>query len=92
MPPYDELFPVGSRVRIQPRERVEEFQRTWKYHHPLVTEQIRFAGQGATVRDVSYYHGGDVLYLLNDIPGTWHEECLSSADGQPKPRGPVPRF
>lgn len=23
-----------------------------------------------------YYHGGDELYALREIPGTWHERCL----------------
>jgi hypothetical protein len=81
MPPYKELFPVGSRIRIAPRERLEQFQRTWKYHHPLSGEQILFAGHEATVRDVSYYHGGDVLHVLHEMPGTWHEECLSASEG-----------
>ena len=38
------------------------------------------------VRDVSFYHGGDVLYSLEKIPGTWHEQCLSSDDT----RNPIP--
>jgi hypothetical protein len=28
------------------------------------------------VAAIGYYHGGDVLYTLNDIPGIWHEQCL----------------
>jgi len=42
---YQEKFPVGSNVRIKDRPLLEEFHRTWKYHHPLSTEQI---GYGAT--------------------------------------------
>ena len=84
MPPYKDLFPVGSAIGIGLREQLEEFQRTWKYHHPLVAEQLRFAGRDATVREVSFYHGGDVLYSLDEIPRTWHEQCLSSAEN-PKP-------
>jgi hypothetical protein len=34
MPPYKELFPVGSTVKIGPREQLEGFQRTWKHHNP----------------------------------------------------------
>lgn len=79
MPPYSELFPVGSTVKIQSRQQLEEFQRTWEYHHPLLEEQLPYAGRDATVRTVGFYHGGDVLYELDDIPGTWHERCLSSA-------------
>jgi hypothetical protein len=80
MPPYKELFPVGSRVKIGSREQLEAFQRTWKYHHPLLAEQLGFAGRDAIVRHVGYYHGGDVLYELNDTPGMWHEQCLSHED------------
>ena len=76
MPPYKELFPVGSTIKIASREQLEEFQRTWKYHHPLLAEQLRYAGRDATVREVGFYHGGDVLYGLDEIPGTWHEQCL----------------
>ena len=25
------------------------------------------------------YHGGDVLYVLENVPGTWHEDCLRRA-------------
>lgn len=81
MPPYNELFPVGSSVKVGSLEQLEEFRRIWKYHNPLLAEQLRFAGRNATVRKVGFYHGGDVLYWLDDTPGTWHEECLSSADG-----------
>ena len=35
-----------------------------------------FAGKAARVADVGFYHGGDVLYGLEGIPGTWHEACL----------------
>ena len=80
MPPYNELFPVGSTVKIGSREQLEEFQRTWKYHHPLLAEQLRYAGRDASVRKVGFYHGGDVLYELDEIPGMWHEQCLSSAE------------
>jgi hypothetical protein len=30
------------------------------------------------VTSVRYYHGGDVLYELEGIPGIWHEACLTS--------------
>jgi hypothetical protein len=28
------------------------------------------------VQEVGFYHGGDVLYQLRGVPGTWHECCL----------------
>jgi len=30
------------------------------------------------VKDVSFFHGGDEIYTLEDIPGVWHEECLTA--------------
>ena len=29
--------------------------------------------------DPAKYHGGDIIYKLVDIPGIWHEQCLSPA-------------
>ena len=79
MIPYQEQFPLGTRVRIARRERLEEFKLTWRFHHPLADDQLSFGGRDATVRGVSFYHGGDVLYALDGIPGIWHEQCLSDA-------------
>jgi hypothetical protein len=28
---------------------------------------------------VGFYHGGDVLYVLEGIPGVWHESCLTKS-------------
>jgi hypothetical protein len=79
LPPYQEQFPVGSRVRVKERPFLEQFQREWKYHHPISADQIDAAGRTVTVNSVGFYHGGDVLYKLSEIPGTWHEVCLESA-------------
>ena len=38
-----------------------------------------YAGTVARVATVGFYHGGDVLYTLENIPGIWHEVCLDSA-------------
>lgn len=78
MPAYNEQFPVGTRVQIAPQARLDQFKRAWRYHHPLTVEQLAFAGQPAVVLAVGFYHGGDVLYELEGIPGMWHEECLVS--------------
>jgi len=69
-------FPAGSKVRIKSREYLEEFQRTWKFHHPLQDSQLEYAGITATVQSVSSYHGGDELYYLENVPGVWNEPCL----------------
>jgi hypothetical protein len=75
--PYNADFPVGTRVRIADRAFLEEFSRTWQYHHPLRSDQLDHAGAIAEIRDLGYYHGGDELYWLRGVPGVWHEECLS---------------
>ena len=74
--PYIEQFPVGTRVRIVDHAQLERFRADWHYHHPLAPEQRAYAGHDAAVREVSFYHGGDVLYVLDGIPGIWHEGCL----------------
>jgi hypothetical protein len=79
MAPYKEEFPVGSIVRIVDVAELREFQRNWKNHHKLVSEQLEYAGRIAVVERVMFYHGGDVLYELNCLPGIWHEQCLRAA-------------
>ena len=74
---YKEEFPVGSKVRIAAVAQLQEFQRTWKFHHKLSPGQIEYAGRIAEVEYVSFYHRGDVLYRLRDIPGIWHEQSLA---------------
>jgi hypothetical protein len=76
MPPYRETFPKGSEVRIANREFLDDFRRAWKYHNKLQDEQLPYADKIATVNSVGYYHGGDVLYELEGVPGIWHEACL----------------
>lgn len=73
---YQATYPVGSRVRIIGDGELEEFARTWTYHHKLRPEQMSYAGVSATVKEVSFYHGGDQLYVLEDVPGIWNEPCL----------------
>ena len=73
---YSAEFPEGSRVRIAEVLQLEEFRREWKYHHPIQIEQLQFAGAEAEVLKVMFYHGGDELNELSDIPGIWHEICL----------------
>jgi len=41
-------------------------------------EQLECAGTIGKVESVGYYHGGDELYKLIGIQGTWHEENLSA--------------
>lgn len=76
---YREKFPAGSLVRIAEMAELEEFRRTWRYHHKLERTQLVYAGKFAEVEGIGFYHGGDVLYELRDIPGIWHEQCLGPA-------------
>jgi len=76
MKPYQNRFLKGSRVRIVPRPALDQFRSTWKLHHPLIDEQLLFAGEPTTIAKVGFYHGGDVVYELHGVPGIWHEVCL----------------
>jgi hypothetical protein len=81
---YREEFPVGTAVRVVDRNQLEAFMATWTLHNPLHADQLAFAGVTARVASVGFYHGGDELYLLEHVPGIWHEACLAPAsDGQP---------
>jgi hypothetical protein len=78
VPGYTARFPVGTQVNVVPEERLKEFRRTWRYHHALQDAQMPYAGAVARVATVGFYHGGDVLYTLENVPGIWHEVCLDS--------------
>jgi len=78
--PYNAEFPVGSTVKIATRAFLEEFARTWAYHHKLQPEQIDYHDQVGRVERASVYHGGDELYELEGIPGIWHEQCLATVN------------
>jgi hypothetical protein len=76
--PYVEAFPVGTEVVVVPLPDLEEFRLNWRWHNPLTETQLQFAGTVARVKSVGFYHGGDVLYVLKNVPGVWHEVCLRS--------------
>ena len=78
-PPYSASHPVDSAIRIAERMVLDDFAKTWTLYNPLSTEQLAFAGRESTVKSVGYYRGGDVLYVLYDVPGVWHEQCLEPA-------------
>jgi len=80
MKPYAPSFKEGERVRIANRKTLEAFRRSWKHHNPLQPHQLEQAEAVATVRRVGIYHGGDVLYELNEVAGVWHEDCLQRAE------------
>ena len=80
MKPYVNQFAPGDRVRVQGIRQLEDFQCSWKYHHPLESIQLDYAGRHFEVEQVGFYHGGDVIYQLKGVPGIWHEVCLCPAD------------
>ncbi len=70
-------FAKGASVRIADRPTLEAFARTWTLHHKLDIEQLEYAGRVAKVIDVLMYHGGDILYRLEDVPGLWHQRLIA---------------
>jgi hypothetical protein len=68
----------GTLVRVAARKELEAFLKAWKLHHPLQPEQLDYAGRSAKVLKSGMYHGGDILYELEGIPGIWHEQCLEA--------------
>ena len=79
MRPYEAEYPEGTIVRVATRDYLLRFARDWKLHNPLAKSQIEFAGAVAAIAEVGFYHGGDVVYRLEGLPGTWHQQCLSRA-------------
>ena len=77
MKPYEPEFDVGTQVRVLPREGLEKFRRDWAFHNPLQPEQLEYGGAQAEVAEIGFYHGGEPLYRLRDVPGVWHEQCLA---------------
>ena len=71
-------FEVGSQVRIADRVFLESLLDAGQYHNELEPEQLEYAGQVARVKQATFFHGGDEIYMLEGIPGVWHEECLSA--------------
>jgi hypothetical protein len=76
--PGPERFPVGSIVRVASLDKLLEFRKSWKFHHPIQGPQLEYAGALTRVDRVGYYHGGDVLYQLENCgPWDWHEACVT---------------
>ena len=77
---YKATFPQGSKVRVADRSFLESFMSEWKYHHKLQPDQLPFANQETIVKGVAFYHGGDPVYTLENIPGLWLEPCLRASE------------
>jgi hypothetical protein len=80
--PYKEAFPEGTRVRVADRIFLEQFMAEWKYHHKLRPDQLPYADRETRVKAVAFYHGGDPIYTLEDVPGLWLEQCLCISRSQ----------
>lgn len=78
--PYEAEYPRGSIVAVADLATLERFIVEWSYHNRLEPEQLLFAGRRARVKSVSFYHGDDELYVLEHLPGVWHEQCLRAVD------------
>jgi hypothetical protein len=78
--PQKQAFPLGATVRIADRKALEEFAAKWRFYHKLQPEQLACAGREATVTKVGFYYGGDAVYQLDGIPGTWPEPCLRTTE------------
>jgi hypothetical protein len=71
-------FQTGSTVRISGRAVLDEFFRSWKLHNPLQPNQMECAEMTSKVARSFMYHGGDILYELEGLPGVWHEQLLEA--------------
>jgi hypothetical protein len=43
------------------------------FPQPVQPDQVENAGAVATVKAVSFYHGGDALYVPDGLAGIWHD-------------------
>lgn len=77
---YEPEYPEGTFVYTADRATLERFLDEWRYHNKLQPEQLLFADKRARVKSVNFYHGGDELYMLDGLPGVWHEQCLRAAN------------
>jgi hypothetical protein len=77
--PYSPRFAKGVKVRIASDDALNELLKTWRFHHRLQNDQLTYHDAEAFVEEVYSYHGGDILYVLRDIPGIWHEVCLNES-------------
>lgn len=71
-------FKAGSEVCVVSRAALDGCLATWKLRHELQPDQQACAGQTARVVRPEMYRGGDRLYELEGISGTWHEQCLEA--------------
>ncbi len=64
-------------MHIADQKVLEEFQKSWVFHHGLEDGQLKYAGKAAKIVKRSFFRNGDILCELEGLPGVWHEKCLS---------------
>ncbi|HEX5275263.1 MAG TPA: hypothetical protein VFW34_08305 [Candidatus Rubrimentiphilum sp.] len=64
-------FQTGDKVVIVDRQTLERFRNYWKFVARPTEEQLQYAGVKTNVSRPAFYHGGYVLYELEDVPGSW---------------------
>jgi hypothetical protein len=74
--PYVAEYPEGSTVITADRVALDRFRAEWRYHNKLQPEQLLYSSHIARVVSVMFYHGADEIYVLDGVPGVWHEQCL----------------
>lgn len=71
---------AGAEVQIVDRQTLEEFRESWKYVARPTDEQLAYAGIRTKVRMPTFYHGGYVIYVLEDAPGGWLSPTIFAVD------------
>ena len=71
-------FEAGDMVQIADRLALDQFLQSWKFHHPLQPEQLEYARKVAKVAQALMYHGGDIMYVLEGVPGIWHQRLVEA--------------
>lgn len=72
-------FKNGQVVKILELSVLRTFLQSWK----LQPMHLEYAGRSAKVMKSYMYHGADVLYELEGIPGMWHEHFLELVEKPP---------
>jgi hypothetical protein len=72
-------FAVGTLVRVEERETLDRFLSTPTQHSSLTHDQLEYAGCKAVISEIAFDPGGEPLYSLENIPGTWYEACLRAS-------------
>lgn len=76
---HGEKFAVGTLVCVEERDTLDRFLSTRTQHNPLTSDQLEYAGYKAVISEVAFDPGGEPLYSLENIPGTWYEACLRAS-------------